>query len=200
VGRRLSRVGARASAATAIAVALAVTGVASPALAHNSLTGSSPADGATVARPPATVRLTFLAGLDPATTKISVTGPDGSSATGGAPAYARNRVTVPFRPGAAGRYTVAYQVASDDGHPIKGRVRFTLTTGAAPAAPTAAATSAAPPTPPATSPTGAGSPAALDPASDEEDSGGTLGWVLGALVLILLLGVGALLLRRRARA
>jgi copper resistance protein C len=106
---------------------------------------------------------------------------------------------VPFRPGPAGRYTVAYEVASADGHPIKGSVRFTLTTGVAPPTPTAAATSAAPATP-ASSPTGTGSAAALDPTSGAEDAGGPWGWVLGALALIVLLGAGAFLVRRRARA
>jgi methionine-rich copper-binding protein CopC len=208
VGRTLFGVGTRALAPCVVlgcvAVALLTVGAA-PALAHNSLIGSNPADGATVARPPATVRLTFLARLDPATTKISVTGPDGASAAGGAPAYARNRVAVPFRAGAAGRYTIAYEVASDDGHPLRGRVGFTVTSGAAPVAPTAAATPAPSAASPAATvgspaPDASAAPAALSATAGDEDAGGTLGWMLGGLALVLLLAAGAFLLRRRTRA
>ncbi|MGH4001508.1 MAG: copper resistance protein CopC, partial [Pseudonocardiaceae bacterium] len=37
-------------------------------------------------------------------------------------------VSAPVRPlGSAGQYTIAYQVLSADGHPVRGAVRFTLT-------------------------------------------------------------------------
>ncbi|HYN93412.1 MAG TPA: copper resistance CopC family protein, partial [Pilimelia sp.] len=85
-----------------------------PASAHNSLTGSDPANGARLTRPPAAVRLSFLSRLDPATTRVTVTGPGGAAA-GGAPAFAGSRVTVPLRAAAGGIYTVAYEVASGDG-------------------------------------------------------------------------------------
>jgi hypothetical protein len=127
VGRRVTRVGTL--------LLSVVTGVlwvllpAAPAAAHNSLTGSDPRNGARLGKAPADVRLTFLARLDPTTTRVTVTGPDNISATAGKPSCAGSRVTVQFRPGAAGLYIVQYQVASGDGHPIKGEVRFTLTAG-----------------------------------------------------------------------
>lgn len=182
---------------------LSVSIGAMPAMAHNSLTGSSPADGARLAQAPATVRLTFLATLDPATTKVTVTGPDGSSA-GGAPTIAAKVVTVPFTAGPAGRYTVAYQVASDDGHPVKGQVRFTVTSGAAPVSPSPAGSVAAPvspaggagePSPPAV----AGAPVASAVPMPLVTSDGPAWWLwaLGGLLLAALVGGGAVLLGRR---
>ncbi|MCW3814147.1 copper resistance protein CopC [Micromonospora sp. DR5-3] len=181
-----------------LGVALGATVLpASPAAAHNSLTGSDPKDGATVATAPKRIELRFLARLSPGTTKITVTGPDDASGSGGEPTFSGNRVSLPFTPGPAGVYTVAYQVGSTDGHPIKGKVSFTLTTGAAPATPSASAspTTAAPPTPAA----GATPAASADPVASRSDEGGGSGlwWALGAVVALVALG-GGLLLRRRS--
>ncbi|WP_243704588.1 copper resistance CopC family protein [Micromonospora sp. KC723] len=174
---------------------------ATPAAAHNSLTGSNPADGARVATAPAQVELRFLSKLDPATTTITVVGPGRVAAAGGAPRFTGDRVRVPFAPGPAGEYVVGYQVASGDGHPVKGEVTFTLTTGAS--APAAGATpsptgSAAVPTAPsgAGTPTG-GASATAEPASAtaEDGSAPVWPWLLGAGLAVAL--GGALLLRRR---
>ncbi|MGW4294662.1 copper resistance CopC family protein [Micromonospora chersina] len=173
---------------------------AAPAAAHNSLTGSDPKNGARVATAPKRIELRFLASPAPATTKITVTGPDNVPATGGAPTFAGNRVSVPFTPGAAGLYIVAYRIGSADGHPVSGEVRFTLTTGtaAAPPSTTAAPTTAAPGTPTASPTTSAASPA---PAADEADDDGGTGWLwaIGAAVVLVALGGGLLLRRRSAR-
>ncbi|MGW4153941.1 copper resistance CopC family protein [Micromonospora chersina] len=178
---------------------------AAPAAAHNSLTGSDPKNGARVATAPKRIELRFLASPAPATTKITVTGPDNVPATGGAPTFAGNRVSVPFTPGAAGLYIVAYRIGSADGHPVSGEVRFTLTTGTAAAPPsttaaptTAAPTTAAPGTPTASPTTSAASPA---PAADEADDDGGTGWLwaIGAAVVLVALGGGLLLRRRSAR-
>ncbi|MFF0154360.1 copper resistance protein CopC [Micromonospora sp. NPDC005203] len=181
---------------------------ATPAAAHNSLTGSDPRDGARVATAPARIELRFLATPAPATTKITITGPDNVVA-GGPPVFAGKRVRVPFTPAAAGLYIVGYQLASSDGHPVKGEVRFTLTTG------TAASPSALPPTGDGTAVTpGAvvGSPSAgpasaapdvtptavVPRAQERADSAQRLWlWALGTLVLLAAL-VGGLLIRRRA--
>lgn len=182
---------------------------AAPAAAHNSLTGSDPADGARLDKPPAQVRLSFLSRLDPETTKITITGPGDRSAAAGEPRFNGSRVTVPFAPGPAGRYTVAYQVASGDGHPVKGDVEFTLTTGAEPGspepspsaavtptavAPTAEPTSAAP-TP---APTGTAA-AAAEPLDRTAADGGTRWWpwLAGGLAVLAALAGGAWWLRSR---
>jgi methionine-rich copper-binding protein CopC len=199
----------RAVAAVPIAVVAAVLGLIvtalalavadSPALAHNSLTASSPADGARLSRPPAAVRLTFLARLDPTRTKVTVTGPDGAVAAGGRPAIAGKTATVPFRAGPAGQYEVGYEVPSTDGHAIKGEVRFTLTVGAA------AATTAAPATGPvattAAPATTAGTPVdRVDPdlTADDADGGGAWWpWALAVVLVVALFGGGGYVLSRR---
>jgi methionine-rich copper-binding protein CopC len=197
VDKRRLAAAARPAAAFAAALAvivLALVTTGAPALAHNSLTGSSPKNGAVVSRPPASVRLTFLSRLDPVTTKVTLTDPAGASAAGGAPAYRGSRVTIPFRPGPAGVYTVAYEVRSSDGHPIKGRIRFTLTVGTTPAAvPTPAATpTSAPPTPAvATSP-------ALDPLAGEDDGPAPWWpWVVGVVGIAGLAAGGIAVARHR---
>ncbi|MEU4754418.1 copper resistance CopC family protein, partial [Micromonospora tulbaghiae] len=145
MGGRVARV-ARTWAVVLGVVAASALLPAAPAAAHNSLTGSDPRDGARLAAAPERIELRFLATPKEATTEVTVTGPDNVAATGGAPAFAGKRVTVPFRPGAAGLYIVTYRLASDDGHPVKGEIRFTLTAGTPAESPSASAppTSAAP--------------------------------------------------------
>jgi copper resistance protein C len=182
-------------AATVVGGLCALLG-ASPAAAHNSLTGSDPKDGARLEAAPAQVRLTFLAKLDPKTTKVTVTGPGTVSAAAGEPRFEGKVVEVDFAAGAAGRYTAAYEVASDDGHPIKGDISFTLTVGAP-----APATSAPDPAPATSTPEPTSAPAAsgvaIEPTSDADDGPPVWPWVaLGAGVLVAL-GGGALALRSR---
>jgi methionine-rich copper-binding protein CopC len=194
----------RAALATALTVAVsafALVVTAAPALAHNSLTGSDPADGARLARPPATVRLVFLARLDPARTKVTVTGPDGFAAAG-RPVIAGKTVTVPFRAGPAGDYEIGYEVPSSDGHALKGNVRFTLAVGAAVATTAPRTTDPVPTT--AAPATTAGTPAervdpdlAADAAGDDAGGGAWWPWALAVALVVVLLGAGGYLLRRR---
>ena len=176
---------------------------ATPAAAHNELTGSNPRDGARVATAPARVELRFLAKPSPTTTKITITGPDNVVA-GGTPAFDGSRVRVPFKPAAAGLYIVGYQLASSDGHPVKGEVRFTLTDRhrrrpvrlavgrrqhqpgrlrprpSGRSSPTAGPASATPGSPTAS---------AVPAASERSDSGGRWWlWALGGLLLLAALG------------
>ncbi|MEU7609780.1 copper resistance CopC family protein [Micromonospora sp. NPDC049204] len=181
---------------------------AAPAAAHNSLTGSDPRDGARVATAPARIELRFLATPAPATTKITITGPDNVVA-GGPPVFAGKRVRVPFTPAAAGLYVVGYQLASSDGHPVKGEVRFTLTTGASAspsALPAADGGTAVPPGATVGSPSGGPAsatqgviPTVVAPLYKERDNSAARLWfgALGALVLLAAL-VSGLLIRRRA--
>lgn len=101
------------------------------ASAHNALVGTVPADGTTVATPPAAVVLTFNEPALATGTKVLVTGPDGS-ATEGDPKLVDTTVQQGLRPGLpAGNYSVEWRVTSADGHPINGAFTFTVTTGAA---------------------------------------------------------------------
>ena len=199
MGGGIRRTGA-VLAATVVGGLCALLG-ASPAAAHNSLTGSDPKDGARLEAPPAQVRLTFLAKLDPKTTKVTVTGPGKVSAAAGAPRFDGKVVEVDFTAGAAGAYTAAYEVASDDGHPIKGDITFTLTVGAPEPAP-APATSAPEPAPKpsgTTAPPAAVSAVAIDPASDADDGPPVWPWVALGVAVLVALGGGALALRSRRR-
>ncbi|WP_328822611.1 copper resistance CopC family protein [Micromonospora rubida] len=185
----------------ALGVSLAIP--ASPASAHNSLTGSNPENGARVAAAPQRIELRFLAKPDPGTTKITLTGPDNVAALGGEPTFSGSRVSVPFAPGAAGLYVVGYQVASGDGHPIKGEVRFTLTTGTPAQPPSSSPAASATPTAVPSSPAAAASPPAAAPAaaerSDDDDGGAGWLWALGGLVVLAALAAGLLLRRRSPR-
>ncbi|MEU4567020.1 copper resistance CopC family protein [Micromonospora sp. NPDC023956] len=174
---------------------------AAPAAAHNSLTGSDPADGARLAQAPTRIELRFLARLDPKTTKITVTGPDNVPASRGAPTVNGSRVRVAFVPGAAGLYIVDYQVRSSDGHPVSGEIRFTLTVGT-PADPSPSPTvTAASPTPAPVDPVPSTAAASAAPAADTDDGGAPAWlWGVGGIVVLAALAAGLLLLRRRPRS
>ncbi len=115
-------------------VLLALVGwalLSSPVLAsaHNELIASDPADGAELATSPAQVVLTFDQPVQRGFSTVTVTGPDGKQWQAGAPTDDGAVVSAPVRPlGSAGQYTIAYQVLSADGHPVRGALRFTLTT------------------------------------------------------------------------
>ncbi|MFF5217567.1 copper resistance protein CopC [Micromonospora sp. NPDC000442] len=170
-----------------------------PAAAHNQLTGSSPRAGARVAEAPDRVELRFLARLDEATTKVTITGPDNVDAAGGQPRFSGNRVSVPFAPGAAGLYIVGYRLVSADGHPITGEVRFTLTTNT-PADPSPEPTAVDPTTSgtPGTTPAPATPEAATPVPRSDESTGGGWWWAAVAALPLLAILVAARLIRRRA--
>ena len=60
---------------------------------------------------------------------VLVTKSDGASVVSGKSAVADNTVTTPVKTGPSGDYTVAYRVVSADGHPVSGRLSFTVGTG-----------------------------------------------------------------------
>jgi hypothetical protein len=77
---------------------------------------------------------------------MSVVGPDGTNYQSGQVSAAGGQVSTAVSPlGPAGVYQIGYRVVSDDGHPVQGKVSFTLTApGPAAAAPTTAPAAAAP--------------------------------------------------------
>jgi copper resistance protein C len=118
----------------AVVVALVgagLVGLAGTASAHNSLIDSNPKNEATTDTGPAEVSLTFDLpvrageGLN----SIAVTGPDGKSRWEAGPATVDSTVvTAPVRElGPKGVYTIGYRVMSADGHPVTGKLTFTLT-------------------------------------------------------------------------
>ncbi|WP_328446549.1 MULTISPECIES: copper resistance CopC family protein [unclassified Amycolatopsis] len=108
---------------------VAVLGTATPALAHNVLISSDPANGSSVTAGPQKVSLTFdqyVQGAD--VNQIAVTGPGGGQWAEGPISVVNNVISAPLRPlGPAGKYTVGYRVLSADGHPVTGELTFTLT-------------------------------------------------------------------------
>jgi copper resistance protein C len=119
--------------AVAGAAALGLVGLilATPAAAHDELTGSSPADGATVGRVPAAVTLYFEE--PPAGSPIAVTvyGPAGLQVNSTAPRLDGSDITEELAGvNSAGAYSIAYRIMSDDGHPVSGTVHFTVGPGA----------------------------------------------------------------------
>ena len=106
---------------------LMLLGSAGSATAHNELISSDPADGATVASSPARVVLTFDLPVKPGFSTVILTGPDRTQWQAGAATEDGAKVSMPVRLlGPVGEYTIAYQVLSADGHPVRGAVRFTL--------------------------------------------------------------------------
>jgi copper resistance protein C len=98
------------------------------AFAHNVLIGSDPPNGSSVATGPSTVSLTFDLPVKESFSTVTVVGPDGGHFEGGPATVDGNVVRAPVRPlGPAGVYTVGYRIVSDDGHPVSGAIRFTLT-------------------------------------------------------------------------
>lgn len=185
--------------AATVTICVALLLGAAPAFAHTRLQSSDPADGSSLSTAPESVSLQFNEDIQAEFATLSVVGPDGTQYQKGAVSAAGGGVSTAVSPlGAAGAYQIGYRVVSDDGHPITGKVSFTLTTpgpgGALPTpsvtVPSAAASVAAPVSDPAT--------IAMDPqASTQQSEGAPIWpWLVGAVVLV---GAGAVLALRLGR-
>jgi methionine-rich copper-binding protein CopC len=187
----------------AVALALAPTVAAS---AHDYLVQTSPARGATQTDPLNQVKLTFNdrvldLGGDGSSAILRVTDASGKHFETGCPTILDATVSAPTALGAAGAYTVDWQVVSADGHTVSGSYGFTYH----PAAGTAAAPGSS--TPGCTntkSDSGAAAPAPTSGVSTavptKAASGDNLGLVIGiaiGIVTLALIGVVILLLTRR---
>lgn len=117
----------RAPALIALVLAFLGLGLATagPASAHDRLTKSDPADGATVAAPE-DVTLTYSAKLLGTGARVEVKAPDDSVASSGDPVVKDKMVTQQVDASAPGTYRVTWRVTSSDGHPISGTFSFTV--------------------------------------------------------------------------
>ncbi|HEX6359801.1 copper resistance CopC family protein [Actinophytocola sp.] len=109
---------------------LGLFALAAPASAHNSLISSNPAENASMEAGPQTVVLTFDQPVQDGQglNSVAITGPDGKEWQGGPATVDSNVVSAPVRElGPRGVYTIGYRVVSADGHPVSGKVTFTLT-------------------------------------------------------------------------
>ena len=194
----MTRVALRLLAAT-VAVCVALLLGAAPAFAHTRLESSDPVDKSSVDTAPTSVSLTFNEAISAEFATLSVVGPDGTNYQSGPVSASNGQVSTAVSPlGPAGVYEIGYRVVSDDGHPVSGKVSFTLTTAgpgaaAAPAAPTAAAA-------PAPAPVAAPATTAVDPEADSRSGGGApiWPWLVGAVILVAAGAAVALRLSRRS--
>src|SRR5687767_10849124 len=116
-------------AAGCLATLLAALALAGAA-AHTRLSRSSPAAGEALREAPAAVRLWFSGRAELAFTRLRLLRADGGEVPLGAVARidgSTSAFTIPIGatlPG--GTYTVLWQTAAADGHPVKGRYSFTV--------------------------------------------------------------------------
>jgi methionine-rich copper-binding protein CopC len=179
-----------------LAVAVPVA-TASPASAHDRLTGSTPSAGSTITTSPSRVTLTFTDEVTTIGLTVLVKDPSGGSVTDGPPTTDGTAVLQAIdRPTVPGEYTVAYRVVSSDGHPINGRFAFTLDVPSP--SPSASASDSPSPIPTASS-APSGDVVAAKPAASTVDAGGGLVWlIVGAALIVALVLTGLILARRRA--
>jgi copper transport protein len=125
------------------------------ARAHGALRAAVPRSGARLAVLPRDLRLTFSEAVELAVARLALTGPDGrpvplSPVRRGASAAVIVADIVADGTGGsalqAGVYTVVWQIAGRDGHPVRGSYRFTILPAAVAAARDSAERSPAPDT------------------------------------------------------
>ncbi len=105
----------------------------SAALAHGGLKSSVPASGATLSIAPTELRLVFTEVAELTFTRVELRGPDGTVRLGSLSFAGSDRravVTPIDAPLVAGLYTVTWQVAGADGHPVRGKYTFSIDAGA----------------------------------------------------------------------
>lgn len=174
---------------TVVLVALASLATAAPAQAHSSQIGSTPEAGSVLDSPPRDVVVEFDTPLLDIGAAIVVRTADGTVVSTGSPRIERRTIAVSLSPDApAGAYTVAYRVVSQDGHTVESTFGFQVGASAATPAASAASPSAPQPTP---------STATASSADGESiDGGSALPWIVAGMLLLVVIGVGAVLLRR----
>nr|WP_205163990.1 copper resistance CopC family protein [Arthrobacter roseus] len=119
--------------AVVVALLLAFAGLlpaSGPAAAHDQISGTDPADGATVAQAPEEVALTFTGNPQGIGSEVQVMDTEGTDWATGEVKIVDNQAIQLLKPGApAGDYTVNWRVVSADAHPIEGSFTFTATGG-----------------------------------------------------------------------
>ncbi|WP_232661141.1 copper resistance CopC family protein [Pseudonocardia sp. TRM90224] len=180
--------GALRGAALTLLCTIALVAGAGSAFAHTRLISSDPADGTSLAAAPARVSLTFNETMQPGFSTVTVVGPDGGRYESGEVTAQGGTVAVAVKPlGPAGTYEIGYRVISEDGHPVTGKVAFTLTTAGTATSSAAPATTAAPTAAPTTAAQTTAAPRteAAPSASGGGDGGAPVWpWIVGAVVAV----------------
>ena len=175
---------------------------ASPALAHDALSSTSPTQDSVATTAPETVTLTLSE--PPANSEnlnfstITVTDGAGKTVSDGKVTVYGPTLTTTLDPGTAGTYTVLWRTVSSDGHPIEGKYSFTVQTAVGAGAPTS---SAAPTATPSTASPSATSSAATVPAPTQvpppNNDNAPLVLGIAAAILAAAIGTGLVLRNRR---
>ena len=141
--------------------------------------------------------LTFNEAVSTSFATVTVTGQDGDPVSSGRPVVSGRTVTQKLADMGSGRYTVAFRVVSEDGHPVSDKATFTVQIPA-PDTTTASSTATSAATQSASASTTASAPAGPDEAAGDASASGSpvLLWGLGAAA-VALVGAGAIALGRR---
>ncbi|WP_310739325.1 copper resistance protein CopC [Microbispora sp. H10830] len=177
---------------------LSVMLIATPARAHDVLVASDPKDGAVLGAMPASVTLTFDQAVRRDFARLAVTGPDGAHYELGEITVDGRNVSIGVRTGTpAGAYAIGYRIVSNDGHPVTGAVKFTVTGGGA--APGAVTAPTATPAPGTANPVTANSGAPTTGVGTAGQGGGSWVWGLLAVTAALLALCARVLVRHDRR-
>ncbi|BAD60577.1 putative copper resistance protein (plasmid) [Nocardia farcinica IFM 10152] len=155
--------------------ALGLTLTAGSARAHSQLDSSVPAADAVVDTPLTLITLTFNQQIGTAFANVGLTDAAGTSWAAQVSKVEGKTVRVAVSPTMpAQKYTVAYRVVSDDGHPITGSYEFTYASGSATT----------------TAPSGAPSPSSVTAAGESSATAlsSSLPWPLIVAVIVLIGG------------
>ncbi|HVH11762.1 MAG TPA: copper resistance CopC family protein, partial [Longimicrobium sp.] len=115
--------------AALLAALLLIVALPQAAAAHGALRRSKPAEGAQLTVVPRELRLVFNETVELGFARLALTGPDGPVALGAlahAPDSASLLVAAVTGGLIAGPYTLAWQIAGEDGHPVRGQIAFTI--------------------------------------------------------------------------
>lgn len=183
-------------------VVLTILVTSGQAAAHDVVSSSDPADGATVSVPPTQVSVTFDQTPQAGLSTLTVVGPDGARREVGPSTTTGNIVTVPVGSlPAAGEYQIGYRIVSSDGHPTSGSLSFTLTTPSPPSSAGATGGTSAPGplvgAPPDPGGHHASQPSAAPASNRDAGSGSAPTWVFVVVAVLVVAGAVALVLRRR---
>ncbi len=117
-------------AALALAAVGTLSAAVAPARFHTKLVKSAPAANDTLATAPTAISLWFNEAVDLKVTTVKVAGASGAVKTGALTRDAKLKdapvVAAISSALAAGKYTVSWSVAGDDGHPVKGTFDFVV--------------------------------------------------------------------------
>jgi methionine-rich copper-binding protein CopC len=179
--KRLIRISVWVAVASLLLAVLSSLATALAASAHAALRSMTPASGSTVTTPPAEVVLTFNEAISTSFATVTVTDDGGRPVSRGRPAVSGKTVTQPLEEVGSGRYTVAFRVVSEDGHPVSQKASFTV---ALPSPTSAAPTVTSAPQPTTATPSTTSSPAPATAQGDADNRGDSapspLLWGLGA--------------------